>query len=42
MTIKQIFNPLRKEWNKIDFSVNKVLGRKKTPYKNIPKVRRKK
>ena len=38
-SIKQIFNPIAKRWEKIDFSTNKSLGTKKTPYKSIQKVK---
>ncbi|GAG40153.1 unnamed protein product [marine sediment metagenome] len=34
----QLQNPKSKLWVKVDISIGKILGHKKTPYKNIRKV----
>lgn len=35
----QLQNPKSKQWIKINTSIGIILGRKKTPYKNVRKVK---
>ena len=34
----QTRNPKSREWVKVDTSIGKILGHKKTPYKNVRRV----